>query len=108
MPNNEIDITKNIKIIESFKSELLNSVAELFSGMVGGTVSVVERAEVLSNIMIITYLLGDKLGISYNALDAKALNKIKLGMLQDGFDKDWNGNLSLLGKHIDKTRDLKK
>ena len=104
--NGNIDITKNIKIIESFKVELLASVSNLYKSLLDNNVTPKERSEILSNIVIITYLLSDKLGVSYNTLDTKVLGQIKLGMLDENNSKEWKAALLLLSKHIDKNRDF--
>lgn len=105
---NEIDITRNIKMIESFKCELLNSVAELYSSMADHSKSTSDRADILSNLVVLTYLLSEKLGISYQALDSKVINKIKLEMLTEGSPLAWHDNLAALVRHIDKNRDFRK
>lgn len=102
----ELDITKNIKTIEGFKSQLLTGVAELFESMVDGSATTKERAEILSDILIVTYLLSDKLGISYNTLDLKVLSRIKVGILEEKGTTEWKTALSLLGRHIDKNRSI--
>lgn len=104
--NRDIDITKNIKIIETFKAELLSSVSNLYKSLLDNNFTSKERSEILSNIIIITYLLSDKLGISYNTLDTKVLGQIKLGMLDESNSKEWKTALLLLSRHIDKNRDL--
>ena len=66
----DIDITRNIKIIEWLKSELITDVANLFKVLVNGMKEEVHDSisEILSNIILISYLLGTRLGISYNAI----------------------------------------
>ena len=106
LSSSDIDITKNIKLIESFQCQLLNTVAELFTSLADAGVSNKERADILSNIVILTYLLADRLGISYTALDAKVLNNIKLGILDENGSGMWQTELSALAKHIDKNRNM--
>jgi len=59
----EIDITRNIKIIEWLKSELLTDIANLFKVLVNGVREEVHEsvAETLSNIILICYMLGRRL-----------------------------------------------
>ena len=40
-------------------------------------------ADTLSNIILICYLLGRRLGISYNAIEIKMKNKVKLGLIEN-------------------------
>jgi len=81
----EIDITRNIKIIEWLKSELLTDIANLFKVLVNGVREEVHEsvAETLSNIILICYMLGRRLGVSYNSIEIKINNKIKLGIIEN-------------------------
>lgn len=108
MPNGEIDITRNIKIIEGFQCELLNSLAQLFTSMQDAKATTKERAEILSNIVIVVYLLSEKLGISPTALDTKVLSRLKIGLLEEGATDEWKAVLLSLSRYIDKTRDFVK
>ncbi len=107
--DNEFDITKNIKIIEWLKSELLESTSSLYKSMLQTSeVDNAERSEILANMTILIYILSDRLGISYNTLDLKVLNKLKLGILDEENNKDFNNDFKQLSRHIDKNRDIYK
>ncbi|HHW47215.1 MAG TPA: hypothetical protein GXX14_01165 [Clostridiaceae bacterium] len=105
----EIDITRNIKIIEWLKSELITDVANLFKVLVNGIKEEVHESvsEILSNIILISYLLGKRLGISYNAIEIKIENKIKLGLIENHDIEKHYGDLSELSRHLNLSR-LKK
>ncbi|MDQ2085119.1 MazG-like family protein [Herbivorax sp. ANBcel31] len=102
----EIDITRNIKIIEWLKSELLTDIATLFKVLVNGVREEVHEsiAETLSNIILICYLLGRRLGINYNAIEIKIENKVKLGLLENHDVEKHYGDLSELSKHLNCSR----
>ncbi|HHV99326.1 MAG TPA: hypothetical protein GXX36_07105 [Clostridiaceae bacterium] len=102
----EIDITRNIKIIEWLKSELLEDVSSLFKLLINGMREEVHDSisETLSNIILISYLLGKRLGISYNAIELKIDNKIKLGLLESHDVEKHYGDLSELAKHLNSSR----
>ena len=103
----DFDIAKTIKIIEWLKAQLLADVSQLFSGMVEGyNRRSNEHIDTLANMIILIYLLGKKLGVSYDTLDVKVLNQLKLGMLETENDTDWLTDFSMLTRHLDKTRDL--
>ena len=106
----EIDITKNIRIIEWLKSELLTDVACLFKHLVNGVRDEVHEglAETLSNIIVICYLLGRRLGLSYNSIELKMRKKIRLGILETHEVEKEYGDLSELSKHLDSSRNLRK
>ena len=102
----EIDITRNIKMIEWLKSELLTDLANLFKILVNGVKEEVHDtvSETLSNIILISYLLGRRLGISYNSIEMKIENKIKLGLVENHDVEKYYGDLSELAKHINSSR----
>lgn len=102
----EIDITRNIKIIEWLKSELLTDMANLFKTLVNGVREDIHEtiSETLSNIILISYLLGRRLGLSYNAIEMKIENKIKLGLVEKHDVEKYYGDLSELSKHLNCSR----
>ena len=102
----EIDITRNIKLIEWLKGELLTDIANLFRVLVNGIREEVHETVVdtISNIILISYLLGKRLGISYNAIEIKVHNKIKLGLVENHDVEKYYGDLSELSKHLGSSR----
>ncbi len=102
----EIDITRNIKIIEWLKSELLTDVANLFKVLVNGVKEEVHESvsDTLSNIILISYLLGRRLGISYNSIEMKIENKVKLGLIENHDVEKHYGDLSELSRHLNSSR----
>ena len=57
--------------------------------------------DTLANIIMITYLLAKRLGISFNEIDYKIKEKIKIGIDEDHSVERWYGDLSNLKKHMD-------
>ncbi len=106
----EIDITRNIKIIEWLKSELLTDTANLFKNLVNGAKEEVHDsvADTLSNIILESYLLGKRLGISYNAIELKIENKVKLGLVENDDMERYYGDLSELARHLNSSRAKRK
>jgi len=101
--NNGIDVTKNIKIIEWLKSELLSSVATLYELLLKGVKGSQEGiTDALANIVMVTYVLGKRLGIDYKLIDNKIEDKIRLGILEEHKIESWFGDLSELRKHLKK------
>ncbi|NMB33168.1 MAG: hypothetical protein GX992_02850 [Clostridium sp.] len=106
----EIDITRNIKIIGWLKSELLTDIADLFKALVNGVREEIHESisETLSNIILISYMLGRRLGVSYNSIEMKIRSKIRLGILQEHDVEKYYGDLTELSKHLKSSRALNK
>lgn len=102
----EIDITRNIKVIEWLKGEVLTDIANLFKTLASGMREEVHDSisDTISNIILICYLLGRRLGINYSSIDMKIESKIKLGLLDDHDVEKYYGDLSELSKHLDSSR----
>lgn len=102
----EIDITRNIKIIEWLKAELLQEIANFFKILVNGMKEEVHDsiANILANIILISYLLGKRLGISYNAIELKIEKKIKIGLVEQNDVEKYYGDLTDLSRHMNLCR----
>ena len=62
------DITKNVKIIEWIKNEILISVSDLFNLIFKGVKPIDDKLQnTLANIIMLTYLLGKRLGVDFLA-----------------------------------------
>jgi len=99
--NSQVDITKTIRIIEGLKSELLTNIAQLYGNMANGRV--IEKDEnlnVLADMVTIIYLLAWKMGISYEEVDKKLLDKIDLNILKEK-DDDWVKQLITLSDYFE-------
>ncbi|HOR86303.1 MAG TPA: MazG-like family protein [Bacillota bacterium] len=103
--NQDTDITKNIRIIEFLKSELLTTVASLYQGLLKGTkVGQEVIQDTLANLVLVTYLLGKRLGISYSLIDSRMLEKIRIGMLEEHETEKWYGDLTDLSEYLKKKK----
>ncbi len=106
VPEKEIDITRSIRLIEWLKSELLADLAELFKVLAQGAGEEIREAagDILSNIILISYLLAKRLGISYNVVEMKIRSKVRLGLVENHDVEKYYGDLSELSKHLDSSR----
>lgn len=96
------NITKNMKLIEWMKNEILMSISELFNILFKGVKSADEGLQdILANIIMIAYLLAKRLGISFNQIDYKIKEKASLGIKEDHSIEKWYGDLSNLKNHIE-------
>ena len=96
------DVTKNVKIIEWMKKELILSVGDVFDLIFKGVKPLDEALQdTLANIIMITYLLAKRLGISFSEIDYKIKEKIRIGIDQNHSVESWYGDFSNLKKHMD-------
>ncbi|MCR1899271.1 MazG-like family protein [Irregularibacter muris] len=103
--NKDMDITKNIRMIEWLKCELLAGVSSLFDLCFKG-VKISQEAiiDVLANIIMVTYLAGKRLGVKYEDIDKKLESKLKLGIVEEHEAEKWFGDLSNLCQYIKNNR----
>ena len=106
----EIDITRNIKMIEWLKSELLTEISVLFKNLVNGFKEDAHDilADSISNIIIVSYLLARRLGIAFNNIEMKIEKKLRTGIVEEHQLEKWYGDLSELSKHLNNNRDQKR
>ncbi len=96
------DITKNVKIIEWMKKELILSVGDVLDLIFKGVKPLDEALQdTLANIIMITYLLAKRLGISFSEIDYKIKEKIRIGIDQNHSVESWYGDFSNLKKHME-------
>lgn len=107
MSEKEIDITKNIKIIELLKSQLLLNVGELYAKMLDPNQNASTLGEIIADTIVLCYLLGEKLSNQYDVIDVKILNKIKIGLIDNKSDDEWKEQILKLSRHLEKTRRIK-
>jgi hypothetical protein len=101
----DFDITRNIRLIEWLKSEMLNSVAKVFSLLAGSTKSSQEALiGYLGDIIVACYLLGKRLGIHYALLDQTIEDQIRLGIIEGNDIEKSYGDLSELQRHLRESR----
>lgn len=96
------DITKNVKIIEWLKNEILINVSNLFNLIFKGVKPIDDGLQnAIANIIMMSYLLGKRLGISFDEIDYKIKEKVKEEIKDENSIETWFGDLSNLEKHID-------
>ena len=96
------DVTKNVKIIEWMKKELILSVGDVFDLIFKGVKPLDEALQdTLANIIMITYLLAKRLGISFSEIDYQIKEKIRIGIDQNHSVESWYGDFSNLKKHME-------
>ncbi len=102
MLDKEVDIAGTVRVIESLKSQMLMDVAQLFSELSEpNRNSTVERGDILADIVILSYLLSKKLGISYQQIDRRIINKTRLGLVESNQNDKWHKDLAELLQHFE-------
>lgn len=96
------DITKNIRMIEWLKTELVSSVAELFKSILKGGEEALLDA--LANIILISYLLGKRLGMSFARIDLLLERKIRVNIDKGHQSEKWYGDLTELIRYLNASR----
>ena len=85
----QLYITKNIKMIEILKCQILNGVADLHTSLIN-SVDNAQRTEIFADLVILIYILSNRLGIASNELENKIIKKLKIGVLDENnnFNED--------------------
>lgn len=101
MEYKDIDIIKNMKTIDWLKAELLTNVALLHKNLVSGEENTKDHLEdIISNIILESYVLGNRLGINYKDTNNALIENIKLNLIEEHKIERWYGDLSLLLEFI--------
>lgn len=90
----DLFITKRINTIESLKSEALYKMADIFR--YGGDDS---KHSAIADLIVILYILADKMGYSYQKTDDCVINGIKT-RIKAG-ESEWHEELSILLRHFE-------
>ena len=104
--NKEIDVIKNMKTIEWLKAELLDNVSQLYKNMANNEDTSRDSLEdLISNIILNSYILGKRLNIDYESIDTALRSNIKLNLIQEHKIEKWYGDLSSLMEHMNTRED---
>jgi hypothetical protein len=97
----DFNIMSDVKVIESLKAQLLGVVSEFFTLMTRGS-NIAQEAilDCISSGIIILYILADRLGYSYTAVDENMQKKLKVGIIEDDVVERQGKNLSRLNTHL--------
>ncbi len=92
----------DIKIIEDLKAQLLCVIGEFYRLLTKGS-NVAQEAilDSISGAIIILYILADRLGYSYSAVDENIQKKLKVGIIEEDIVEKQGKNLSRLASHME-------
>jgi len=98
MHRQESAITKNLRVVEWLKGDLLQSVAALFKAMARGREEALIDA--LAGVVVTAYVLARRLGFTFSRLDAAVESKLRRNIDQDHEVEKWYRDLSALLQHL--------
>jgi len=102
----EIDITTNLKIVEWLKAELVDTVAVLLKSLLkAGNDATVDA---LATLIIITYILGRRVGISFQIIEMRVKHKLNSSIADAHEIEQWYGDLTQLQKYLENKESKKR
>jgi hypothetical protein len=106
MRRDNFNIMTNIKIIEDLKAQLLCIIGEFFKLLTkGNNVARDSILDCISGAISILYILGEKLGYSFQDIDHVIKSKLDMGIrAEDQVEKEGK-SLSKLKRYINNRRD---
>lgn len=96
----DLDVAKRAKVIEWLKTEVLDHVSRLFKAMWEGSSTRV--GDSLASLIMSSYILGRRLGLSYRDLDDLLIDKLKKHKQEGHQLEDWYQDISTLEEHMRK------
>ncbi len=106
MRKRDLNIMRNVKIIENLKAQLIRVIGDFYTLLTRGS-NVAEEAivECIAGAIIILYVLGEKLGYSLPEIDHEMKKKLDFGIrAEDEVEKEGK-SLSKLKEYISNRRD---
>jgi hypothetical protein len=96
----DMDIAKRLKVIDWLKTEIIEQVSRLFKGLLSGSEEKIKDS--LASLIVSSYVMGRRLGLSYRTLDEAVLAKLKEHREQGHQVEDWYGDLSAMEDYFNK------
>lgn len=95
----DLHITKNLKMVEWLKAELIDSVGVLFKSLLQASVDATSDA--LATLIILLYLLGSRVGVPFMRLDREIRHKLKQSLSAVPADDQWHQDMAGLTDYLD-------
>ncbi|MEJ9219145.1 MULTISPECIES: MazG-like family protein [Paenibacillus] len=96
----DLDVAKRAKVIEWLKTEVIDNVSRLFKALWEGSTTKV--GDSLASLMMSSYILGRRLGLTYRDMDDLLLEKLKKHKQEGHQLEDWYQDISALEEHLRK------
>ncbi len=91
---NDVLFASNLKMTESLKAELVEAVGTLFKALLKADAA--NTSDALASIIMITYILGRKLGLDFHTIDLLARKKLQTGMIESDEKDQWYEDMNQL------------
>ncbi|MWV46196.1 hypothetical protein GRF59_21550 [Paenibacillus sp. HJL G12] len=96
----DLDVAKRAKVIEWLKTEVVDNVSRLFRALWEGSTTRV--GDSLASLIMSSYILARRLGMSYRDLDDLLIEKLKKHKQEGHQLEDWYQDISALEEHMRK------
>ncbi|MEC0243850.1 MazG-like family protein [Paenibacillus dokdonensis] len=96
----DLDVAKRAKVIEWLKTEVVDNVSRLFKALWEGSTTRV--GDSLASLIMSSYILARRLGISYRDLDDLLIEKLKKHKQEGHQLEEWYQDISALEEHMRK------
>ncbi|MFA9397472.1 MAG: MazG-like family protein [Clostridiaceae bacterium] len=101
MRRDDFNIMSNIKVIEGLKADLICVIGQLFKLMTkGANVAKDDILNSISGAISLLYILADRMGYSYEAVDEEIKRKLKEGIIEQDEIEVQGKDLSKLYNHL--------
>ncbi len=94
MTQDDFSVARNARAVDWLKGEMAGSMGQLFRHMVSGRGD--SSVELLSDMVMTSYILARRLGISFEDLDASVSERLGANVRRDHQLERWFGDLSAL------------
>lgn len=98
----DVDIVKNLKVIDWLKAELISSVGALFRAMVKGSEALI--LDCITGIIITTYVLGARVGIPFSRIDLNVKARLRDDGMKEHEVEKWFGDITNLRHYMEENR----
>ncbi|BFH65984.1 MULTISPECIES: MazG-like family protein [Paenibacillus] len=96
----DLDVAKRAKVIEWLKTEVVDHVSRLFKALWEGSTARV--GDSLASLIMSSYILARRLGMSYRDLDDLLIDKLKKHKQEGHQLEEWYQDISALEEHMRK------
>jgi hypothetical protein len=96
----DLDVAKRAKVIEWLKTEVVDHVSRLFKALWEGSTARV--GDSIASLIMSSYILGRRLGVSYREIDELLIDKLKKHKQEGHQLEDWYQDISTLEEHLRK------